>query len=607
VTNTSSSKSSLSSESKLSSPPSVSVNKTLRQRFARLTPFFGQPKSAWAIAFLAVTIAACTEPLIPAALKPLLDRGFTKGRLDLWIIPVTLIALFGVRGFAGFVAELAVTRVTSKGLMQLRQAMFSKVLDAKFGLFADQTSSELANTVVYEVNNGSTLLVNSLMALVRDTVTLIALVGYLLYLNWQLTTIVAIMLPAVAFIMVKLSKKLYGLSKASQKATDDLAYVVEENVLAHRDIRLHAAQPAQADRFTSISDTLRKLSMKTTAASAAMKPLTQMIAAIALSAIITVALVQSADGATSVGEFTAFVTGMLLLVAPIKHLSEIANPITRGLASLERGFDLLDLSESEESGAFSKARAEGHIEFIDTSVKYKAGAGFAVENLSLTIDHGETIALVGSSGSGKTTLVNLLPRFLEPYSGSISLDNQLLKDWNLTSLRHQFSLVSQHVVMLNDTIANNVALGVNTGLNTLLVDRAKVIQCLEAARLGSFIAELPAGIDTTVGHNAVQLSGGQRQRLAIARALYKDAPILILDEATSALDAESERAVQEALQILMKNRTTLVIAHRLSTVEHADRIVVMEAGKIIEIGNHTKLLADNGFYAKLYRLGLHST
>ena len=582
---------------------SVSVNKSLRQRFARLLPFFGQPKSAWIIAFFAVAIAACTEPLIPAALKPLLDRGFTKGSLSVWIIPVTLIALFGVRGIAGFVAELAVTRVTSKGLMKLRQAMFSKVLDAKFGLFADQTSSELANTVVYEVNNGSTLLVNSLMALVRDTVTMVALVGYLLYLNWQLTTIVAIMLPAVAFIMVKLSKKLYSLSKASQKATDDLAYVVEENVLAHRDIRLHAAQPAQADRFMDISDTLRRLSMKTTAASAAMKPLTQMIAAIALSAIISIALLQSADGGTSVGEFTAFVTAMLLLVAPIKHLSEIANPITRGLASLERGFDLLDLAESEQSGTFSKARADGHIEFIDTSVKYKEGAGFAVENLSLTIEHGETIALVGSSGSGKTTLVNLLPRFLEPYSGTISLDNQLLKDWGLTALRNQFSLVSQHVVMLNDTIAHNVALGIEPKS----VDKEKVLQCLEAARLGSFIADLPQGIETTVGHNAVQLSGGQRQRLAIARALYKDAPILILDEATSALDAESERAVQEALQVLMKNRTTLVIAHRLSTVEHADRIVVMEAGKIIEIGSHAKLLADNGFYAKLYRLGLHST
>jgi ATP-binding cassette, subfamily B, bacterial MsbA len=586
---------------------SISTSKSLRQRFARLLPFFGEPKSAWIIAFFAVAIAACTEPMIPAALKPLLDRGFTKGRLELWIIPVTLIALFGVRGIAGFVAELAVTKVTSKGLMKLRQAMFSKVLDAKFELFADQSSSELANTVVYEVNSGSSLLVNSLMALVRDTVTMVALVGYLLYLNWQLTTIVAIMLPAVAFIMVKLSKKLYGLSKASQTATDDLAYVVEENVLAHRDIRLHAAQTAQADRFTRISDTLRRLSMKTTAASAAMKPLTQMIAAIALSAIISVALLQSADGSTSVGEFTAFVTAMLLLVAPIKHLSEIANPITRGLASLERGFDLLDLSASEQSGTFSKARADGHIEFLDTSVKYKEGAGFAVENLSLTIEHGETIALVGASGSGKTTLVNLLPRFLEPYSGNISLDNQLLKDWDLNSLRNQFSLVSQHVVMLNDTIANNVALGVNIGLDIKLVDRDKVLQCLEAARLGSFIAELPQGIDTTVGHNAVQLSGGQRQRLAIARALYKDAPILILDEATSALDAESERAVQEALQILMKNRTTLVIAHRLSTVEHADRIVVMEAGKIIEIGSHAKLLADNGFYAKLYRLGLHSS
>jgi subfamily B ATP-binding cassette protein MsbA len=541
--------------------------------------------------------------MIPAALKPLLDRGFTKGRLQVWIIPVTLIALFGVRGIAGFVAEMAVTKVTSKGLMQLRQAMFSKVLDAKFALFADKNSSELANTVVYEVNSGSTLLVNSLMALVRDTVTLIALVGYLLYLNWQLTTIVAVMLPAVAFIMAKLSKKLYGLSKSSQQATDELAYVVEENVLAHRDIRLHAAQTAQAERFTGISDTLRRLSMKTTAASAAMKPLTQMIAAVALSAIISVALLQSADGGTSVGEFTAFVTAMLLLVAPIKHLSEIANPITRGLASLERGFDLIDQSESEQSGHFSKMRADGHIEFINTCVKYKEGTGFAVENLSLTIDHGETIALVGASGSGKTTLVNLLPRFLEPYSGTISLDKQILKDWNLNALRRQFSLVSQHVVMLNDSIANNVALGVNAST----LDRSKVQQCLEAARLGSFIADLPQGIDTTVGHNAVQLSGGQRQRLAIARALYKDAPILILDEATSALDAESERAVQEALQVLMKNRTTLVIAHRLSTVEHADRIVVMEAGKIIEIGSHAKLLADNGYYAKLYRLGLHST
>ena len=582
---------------------SVSVNKSLRQRFARLIPYFGYPKSAWFVVFLATALAACTEPLIPAALRPLLDRGFQKGRIELWIIPVTLIALFGIRGAAGFVAEMAVTKVTAKGLSHLRQAMFDKLLNAKFVLFATQSSSELANTVVYEVHNGSTLLVNSIMALVRDTVTLIALVGYLLYLNWQLTTIVAVLLPAVAFIMARLSKKLYGLSKSSQTATDALAYVVEENVLAHRDIRLHSAQNSQAARFESISERLRGLSMKTTAASAAMKPLTQMLAAVALSAVITVALMQSADGATTVGEFTAFVTGMLLLVAPIKHLSEIANPITRGLAALERGFDLLEHTDSEQTGTFSKARADGLIQFKDTAVSYNADAGFAIDKLNLTISHGETVALVGASGSGKTTLVNLLPRFLEPSTGDITLDGQPLKDWDVTSLRSQFSLVSQHVVMLNDSIASNVALG----QPVKEIDRDRVTRCLQAARLGEFIRDLPQGIDATVGHNAVQLSGGQRQRLAIARALYKDAPILILDEATSALDAESERAVQEALQTLMQGRTTLVIAHRLSTVEHANRIVVMGAGKILEIGNHAELLAADGAYARLYRLGLHNT
>ncbi|HMS26262.1 MAG TPA: lipid A export permease/ATP-binding protein MsbA [Burkholderiaceae bacterium] len=586
----------------LSAPDEALTPLALQQRFARLVPYFGSPKSAWFIVFFATALAAATEPLIPAALKLLLDRGFQKGRIDIWMVPVTIIGIFALRGLAGYIAEITVTKITAKGLMRMRRDMFDKLLNAKFKLFSDQTASELANSVVYEVNSGAGLLVGAIVSLTRDVVTLVALIFYLLYLNWQLTLIVAIMLPAVALIMTKLSKKLYGITKSTQGSTDDLAYVVEENVLAHRDVRLHTAQSAQATRFANISETLRKLSIRSTQTSAAMKPLTQMLAAVALSTVISVALLQSADGDITVGAFTAFVTAMLLLVAPIKHLSEITNPITRGLAALERGFALLDQTEDEACGTYSNGRADGRIEFKDITVSYNSETGLAVDHFSLRISHGETIALVGASGSGKTTLVNLLPRFLEPTSGSISLDGHELKDWDLGALRHQFAFVSQHVVMLNDSIANNVALGQTDAIN-----RQRVSDCLTAARLGELIQDLPQGIDTNVGHNAVQLSGGQRQRLAIARALYKDAPILILDEATSALDAESERAVQEALQTLMQGRTTLVIAHRLSTVEHANRIVMMGSGKILEIGSHTELLSLDGAYAKLYRLGLHST
>jgi subfamily B ATP-binding cassette protein MsbA len=568
------------------------------QRLCRIWPYFSQSRSAWAIAIGATVVASATEPLVPALLQPLLDKGFGKGGIDLWMVPVALLLLFGVRGFAGFVAQIALAKVTNLGLLALRKAMFQKLLTARLDLFSSQSASALANTVVYEVQNGSSMLVNSVMGLTRDTLTLLALSGYLLYLNWKLTLIVALLIPAIAWVMRVLSSRLYRLTKASQTATDSLAYVVEENVLAHRDVRLHAAQAGQARRFAQLSDALRRLSMKSITASAAMTPATQMLAAVALSAVISVALLQSATDGTSVGSFVAFVTAMLMLVAPIKHLSEVASPITRGLAALERGLDLVEKMPDERGGHFSKPRAEGSIRFIDTRVAYSEDAAPAIDLLNLTISPGETVALVGASGAGKTTLVNLLPRFVEPTSGRIELDGHELREWQTDALRHQFALVSQHVVMLNDSVAANVALG-------MAMDHDKVLSCLKAANLARFVAGLPQGMDTLVGHNAAQLSGGQRQRLAIARALYKDAPVLILDEATSALDTESERAVQEALQRLMRNRTTLVIAHRLSTVQHASRIVVMDAGRIVETGTHTELIDHGGPYSRLYKLGLY--
>jgi subfamily B ATP-binding cassette protein MsbA len=568
---------------------------SLLQRFARIKPYLRGSHAGLVAAVGGAVVTALTEPMIPWLMSRLLDQGFTDGTLQLWMVPAAIIGLFAIRGLAGFISQYGLAWTATRTVLKLREHLFARLLANEPGLFSRSSASSMTNTLVYEIQGGVTTLVGCLLTLVRDTLTLVALMGYLLVLNWQLTLVVALLFPAVALVMRVLGQRLHRLTVEAQKATDSLAYVVEENMLAWRIVRLHGAEPQQAERFFSRADVVRRLTLKGVVAAASMTPVTQMLAACALSGVITVALWQSSQGGATVGSFVGFVTAMLMLIAPVKHLSDVMAPLTRGLAAVERGLDHIEHTAVESGGTHDGGRAAGEIRFENVGLAWRDDAPPALAGINLVIRPGEAVALVGPSGAGKTTLVNLLPRFLQPSSGRITLDGVPLADWDMHALRRQFALVSQDVVLFNDSVAANVSLGAP-------MPREQVRAALAAANLLEFVESLPDGLDTAIGHNGSQLSGGQRQRLAIARAVAKDAPVLILDEATSALDSESERAVQDALERLMKGRTTLVIAHRLSTIENADRVVALESGHLVEQGTHAELLAAGGVYARLHAM-----
>jgi subfamily B ATP-binding cassette protein MsbA len=563
-----------------------------------LGPYFAGTLWAFVLAALGAAVGGACEGGVAWLMKPLVDHGLQKPTFPLWAIPLAIVVLFTLRGVAGFVVNYTLAWAANHATLRLRVRMFDRLLDAHPNIYTTTTASSLINTVVYEVLSGVTSLVASAQTLLKDSFTVIALLGTLVYLNWELTLIIAAVVPVVGVTMRVFSKRMHRITHDAQRIGDRLAYVVEENVLAWRIVRLHGAQGAQRDRFGAANAAARRVLLKATVSSSVVTPVTQLITASALAAVIGIALWQSSRGSMTVGDFVAFITAAIAVAAPLRRLTDVVGPVSRGLASVDRGLNLIDQTPVEAGGTHAPGRARGELSMKAVSVRF--GTGEAVlEDITLDIHAGETVAIVGPSGAGKSTLVNLLPRFLDPSSGSVSLDKVALPEWDLHALREQFALVSQDVVLFNDTVAANVCFGAPPD-----VDRVRA--ALKAANLGEFVAGLPQGIETVIGHNGSQLSGGQRQRLAIARAIYKDSPVLILDEATSALDSESERLVQQALEALMKGRTSIVIAHRLSTIERADRIIAIEAGRIVEQGTHKELLAHGGLYARLHALQFRS-
>ncbi len=555
---------------------------------------------------LAMAVVAAAETSIPALMKPLLDRGFT-GQLNskLWQVPVFLVGLALVRSLAQFLSNYLLTRVINAVLLKLREQMFQTLLHASTTFFQKNSASSLINAVVFEVNNVLSIMGGMLISLVRDSLTVVGLMGYLIYLNWKLTLVVLFIFPVIAFIMSKINRRLRSLNREQQNLTSELAYIVEESAAGYKIVKVHGAHEYEMNRFMQKAERLRQFALKSAAAGGLNQPITQLIASMALSIVLVIALMQSATEGPTVGGFAAFITAMMLVISPLKHLADINQPLQRGLTAAEMIFGLMDqpFEESEDRRLNMKSldKAKGAIRFENVGFSYQQEQGRkdALSNINLNIKPGEIVAFVGPSGGGKSTLVNLLPRFFKPTSGHIYLDDHPLEDIVLADVRKQLAFVSQDVILFNDTIAANVAYGAT---NEKGVERGRVMEALEAANLSSMIRELPDGIDSLVGDNGNRLSGGQRQRLAIARAIYKNAPILILDEATSALDSESERQVQDALERLMAGRTTLVIAHRLSTIEHADHIVVLEHGHIVENGSHEELIKKDGLYANLHRI-----
>lgn len=552
----------------------------------------------FSISLVAMAVAAATEPAFARLMKPLIDKGFTdQDKTAMILTPLAVMGIFFIRGAASYVNETTSTWLSGTVVEQMRQQMFNKLLRMPVAYYDNHNSGRMISRILFDVTQITDAGFNVITVTVKDGLTIIGLLGLLFYTDWQLTLFCFFTMPFVLVLVRILAKRLRKLNKNNQEQYGEMTQVVTEAVSGQKVVKLFDGYSYETSRFTDYASSIKRNNVRQSGTSSLNSGLSQFLFAMALSCILYFATSRSQASGFTAGDFVSFITAMIMIAQPMKRITNVTQSLQRGLASAESVFEFLDEKEEADDGHAELETITGNISIQNMSFKYPVAEDMALKNINVEIRAGETVALVGSSGSGKTTLANMIPRFYSPTTGTISLDNQDLETIALKSLRKHIALVSQEVVLFNDSVYNNIAYGSNSNFTKEDVyNAAKLANALE------FIEQLPNGFDTDIGENGTRLSGGQKQRLAIARALLKNAPILVLDEATSALDNQSEKLVQEALDRLMSNRTTLVIAHRLSTIQHADKIIVMDKGQIIEVGKHDELLANNGHYANLYNI-----